>query len=629
MMKMATRKPCGTVSQQKVGTIFPGLSPEQRISALIKVSEHIACSLFEIMLINEAAESVAEMLAEDHPDASTLYLSFCEDDQQCLEAHNALKPAVSAVTILKAYSHLTKSAKGMSASKITYNSLILLFEKMAATHLLSEKRRYLRSLAVLVSLHPTAFRHESIIRTLLRELMDLVKEAALRSTVLHMIDWGLLHISIKAQKDDAKLSALVIRTLRQLAHHSGSSEVDAWIAIRAPVWVEQTLLKECFPSVLPLWPAEWRDTFEALGITSVEDPLVLVRERPASSALILAKAIRQINTDSAGTAVKDERDENQFWDLKATLPVSDWDADGARALLDIVYSNGARVHIPNPQTCRAVAVDETVRALSTRFRDEPRVLHQASMFYHLLHLEQESPSVSLRTRVRKCLQALSDSLSILNKRGALAPSAANQLALLLHFPSSESSEISGDDDVDFGVGFDASHPDGAKSWSTSLASSFCITLSATDPSYAQLLPLLRHERTAADILIPFITQAYLTPNALCATEDRQKKLGDYFTKILQTKSSSLSALEGIIRIVLHLRHYNPPQRSESSLRSDASTLNFIGWLDLDYLSLCEAGLRCKEFTTALLFLDLANESATGPNALDLSDPRVQQVCLLI
>ena len=119
-------------------------------------------------------------------------------------------------------------------------------------------------------------------------------------------------------------------------------------------------------------------------------------------------------------------------------------------------------------------------------------------------------------------------------------------------------------------------------------------------------------------LLPYLVQAYLSSRAVIdkgQIEDRVRLLSGHFVMVLQYPLAATDTILAILKIVLHLRHFQPPYRSD--------LLGYDFWLDIDFLLLSEASIRCEAYTTALLFLESAR--AKNASAVDLFDVRVQNV----
>jgi ataxia telangiectasia mutated family protein len=91
----------------------------------------------------------------------------------------------------------------------------------------------------------------------------------------------------------------------------------------------------------------------------------------------------------------------------------------------------------------------------------------------------------------------------------------------------------------------------------------------------------------------------------------QPILSNYFQTIIKSSNTDTKVLQVVLNIVLHLRHF--PQAPKKG------PLSYDKWLNLDFSALCDASMRCGAYTTALLFLELANEYSTEAQVQDNPD----------
>jgi ataxia telangiectasia mutated family protein len=147
-----------------------------------------------------------------------------------------------------------------------------------------------------------------------------------------------------------------------------------------------------------------------------------------------------------------------------------------------------------------------------------------------------------------------------------------------------------------------------------------------DSFFIRLVVLFETIDDAAEELLPLLVQSSLSiwlsgsgKNSAAKNElkDRQHSLSVYFTKVLQYPSASVETVKAVIDIMLHLRNYHPPYRTDE--------LGYEAWLDIDHLLLSQSALKCGSFATSLMFLDFSRDDLTGEAKIQLTDQRVQNV----
>ena len=130
------------------------------------------------------------------------------------------------------------------------------------------------------------------------------------------------------------------------------------------------------------------------------------------------------------------------------------------------------------------------------------------------------------------------------------------------------------------------------------------TLAGTDVFYAQLTSILQSDIAFAEQMLPVLVHTVLqsemangrsNPNDI----SYRQLLSNYFTSLLTSETVSVSCIRSIVDIILHLRHFRGPNKSDA--------LSYDKWLDISFTLLARNAIICGAYTTALLFLELDAE----------------------
>lgn len=129
-------------------------------------------------------------------------------------------------------------------------------------------------------------------------------------------------------------------------------------------------------------------------------------------------------------------------------------------------------------------------------------------------------------------------------------------------------------------------------------------LSNIDIFFGQLSDMLKLDPQIATEIFPLlIHQLLINDDHEFLHNSAKSTLSSFFRTILN-HTSARETRQTLVNAVLHLRHFD----------RDSNPLSYEQWLELDYMELCKAALSCGAYATAILFLQLAEESnAEGSN----------------
>lgn len=625
-----------TANAENVLDLLP--SPDGRSSReyLVSHSEIVVANLFPLINLLETNADIITILRGFDDDGRTAqsYANLAAHDDEPDSSPAVLEPQYPFWAVLQALIFLrTRFQETMSRRRMVFGALIRLVYAINNSYLVTEQRRYLRSLSLLASIYPKEFQQPMVLQQFLHNTINLLPNQDIAPVVLDLIRWGFDQLCAAKSVPDGLVDLLVmLSSMYTRLQNEGASAVAAEgltkiVRDNAKSWQQNTELGPAIEYAVVFWPPEWTKYFDETYELGFID-LANISERPAAiNPMALCK--RLVNKAGIGDVSVNREifTSSTFWHLKRALMSSQWDHDGVMAFLDLIYMSNGHLKAPDMQAIRILAGRSQLSDLGRRYKD-PTLVLRITVIDKILE-QTNADDYHLRTTAIEVLQTI---LPIINQMSEQAkmPSHLDDLVTLLvpSTPAAHSQERRIDvilEETDGWV-YKARSRD---VWSRDLALLLGALAARDDPFYLSLQPLLSAPGGATADFLPYLVQAVLTcgydehPDQ---TTQRAAVLSDHFAQVLQYPTAATETLETIINIILHLRNFKPPYLS--------TELAYNHWLSVDPLVLSEAAGKCGSFTSSLLFLEMANSSDAGrcdlsSTSCDLSSPRVQKVSIWI
>jgi len=610
---------------------LPGMDTETDLAGLLtKAKDSAGAALFELldgeMSIGEVKALIQKMTTDEK--AVSLFAQLMTVEADSAQSAPALYPSFPAGTVLKAYISLRKAHPSMSIAKLVYATLNSLFYQINNTFLVGQQLRYFRSLALVTALHADEYRNTAILELFLRELVALLDKPDVRTYALAFLKWGFQQTAF-ASRPMPNFSNIVLRLgaawtqSKKDAPSDFADEVEKWVAQLVPSWQQDKALSGAVTAAMTLWPPQlaahisgWPDpTFgelcELATTSKADDPSALIERMLAT----LQEGDLRANLT--------EFREHAFWHLKNAIVPNSTTTESLLGFLDLLYLIDGEVHGPRPDSLKPQVNDTPFNNLASRLKKEPEVFLRAVLVDEVVRLSTADDFKTRATALR-AFRSLLPYLGDLGGRGVLPSDTIELLSLLL--PTAVDRQSEGD--------HQARHPLEEESltrkaaslmeWAVPLAEYLCDELAIDDPFYKSIVPLLGTSNTITSGLLPILVQAFLSSNkSNLKNRDKQRidLLSRHLSAVLQFSSASIDAIRAVVQIVLHLRHFHPLYRTD--------LLGYDSWLDIDFLLLSEASIRCGAFASALLFLESSASNRKANDKLDLYDPRVQNIMYAI
>ena len=627
----------------KLLTSLPGMSANDG-DLLSTCVEDIATQLFALLdLTSTDAEIVALIDARSGKAQNGTNIYGFLMSSQTLGFHSApaLVPSAMAEDVLESLIFLAKNYTSISIAKVLFNTLSRLFHQVNDDFLVREQYRHLRGIALAVSLYGDNLTHPTILGFFLRETLPLLKLADIAPIALAMLRFGFDQIARAPQAPDG-LDQLIIalgsarESLVEAQNEELGAEFDSWIAERATSWQAVEAMKEPLSIAKSLWPDPLADTLDKISSPLFSELCRHAEKLDHTDLLPMALAMARTldyTSDRADSEMVSFQ-QGAFWQIKKNLHPSPGNAKAISAFIDLLFAGHGHVHAPSILAAQPTAEMQYLSKVNEIADSDPAPWIRRAITDRVVSMTR-LPGYKARSAALRALQGLipahsKDQAGAKASRGShkadkdgqvlgVPKTTLDLLALLNPLnrpkplpPTSTVSSLSTDNAW-------LKKTEDAQIWAASLAKLMCNDMSKDSSYYAVIPDLFETIPTAAQQLLPFLVQAYLSPCSTVEIRQRRTHLDAHLTSTLQNPSAAVETLRTIVDVVLHLRHFRLPWLA------DIST-SYENWLPLHPLSLSEAALRCGAFATSLMFLEeVRNDTVERKRAVDLYDNRVQTV----
>ncbi|WVQ63855.1 uncharacterized protein L199_002011 [Kwoniella botswanensis] len=587
--------------------------------------DRIAAHLWELLDLQLSTNEIAVVLNEMTPDqsAGTLFLELMTNDTLPI-ANTAIDPFAAAQNIIAAYQYLKKQ-NSLSTVKMVFNANIRLTSKINNVFLVSEQRRSLRSLSLLVVLHPKEFQDSTILQAFLREMLAILPQPDICGIALSMVAWGFRQLN-SLQGSISNLTDLFVQlgfarialSETSVSGREVGDGLEDWIIQSARIWTNNENTKVAFQTALALWPETLRGKMTEPYSPFYTDLVNLSKSKTMKNAGELCKQYLQVIKTGTKPEAIETFVQSLFWHLKGKL-MENSDTDGINAFLEILYLANGQIRAPPLDSMKLFSSykNSNITISSSKQIKDPEATLRSSIVQEVARLIDE-PSHQTRSIAYKALQGMLPMIEDLVSSSFLPTNVLGQISALtpIHIPLNNSDYPTLDESINQ-VGW-IKYSRSADHWCRELVKVLCQVVSTDDRFYQSLEPLLNSSTVSLRFLLPHLIQASLTCGASIHPEipfQRSKILSAHFSLIIQWPSASLGTIHSIIDTILHLRHFQPHYRN--------GELGYNAWLEIDYVLLSEAAVKCGAYATALLFLELARDQEGG--GVEDDDKRVQKI----
>jgi ataxia telangiectasia mutated family protein len=303
-----------------------------------------------------------------------------------------------------------------------------------------------------------------------------------------------------------------------------------------------------------------------------------------SSRLVDALSASTRSSDSSSVT------ERTFWALRNAMPI-ELRSSAASAFIDLFYV--APWHLQAPELPMLTA------AMSEPWlKEAPATLDPRGSLLAMLMTCLDGDRLELRHMAYRTLVSLVSGNQSVRDGHGLSRSDKKELLLVGELPQLPME--TGKSDLAVLINSDEwanLHHRDTSEWVAAFAPLIAMAAGKRDPFYSRLGPLLKVEGGLAEKMLPALMQGALAMDYENTVS--RDIISRYLQQVLASSSTPTPSLRIIIAVILHLQAIQPPWLS-SRLASDA-------WLEVDFLTLTRAALRCKAYASALRFLETARD----------------------
>ncbi|TFK73765.1 hypothetical protein BDN72DRAFT_956320 [Pluteus cervinus] len=537
--------------------------------------------------------------------------------QENMRPHHPNLPAFGTELVLKALSWFRQYIPSSDTKPVSYHVLHELFASVQRSPLVNEQMRMVNGIAIWIALHYRDFDDATLLHTLVHGAASLLGQLDLVRSAQSILEWAFSCYAGSKRDQDSGLADVLIH-ICCLAHDYRTNGQDYELGLELEQWIDEKTyqlsktgeIRPQITSALLAWahPPSRKLARLMENRASEDSSTVLADHRVGLNKFRLVKRVR--DNASAKDYPTSQWAKLDFWRLKEYIPPMDQlQAEDADAFAGLLILNRGFIDSygqDQPTAASRARLRRGTKKSIKRFK-EPWADPRESTVLSLLAILEEGDL----TRAHTAYQTLRLIMSVPSQKIAIPPewptAYRNELSYLERFsrtsrrPVKKSiKELSSEAYLTASSDFPA--------WIAMTTTLFSDCLSAQDPFWAQLRPILESDTALAEEMLPYLVQTLLqTPNNPPSSDPTPAAcLSKYFSAILSSKETSVFCLRSIVDVVLHMRNCIP---------ATADRLAYDKWLKIDFTLLAKSAIQCGAYTTALLFLELAKEYSP-PERLD-------------
>ncbi|KAF8749128.1 Telomere-length maintenance and DNA damage repair [Rhizoctonia solani] len=550
--------------------------------------------------------------------------------------HDPVLPAFKPQTVIASlFWFLENHSTLFVESHLAYHVAHHLFTAINKSPLVNEQLRLLRALSIVVACLKQFRKDWTLLRTLIHGYSLLLTQPDLARMAQSALDWCLLSVPKHVAAITSSSPRLeVLGRMGRIAYDytRESDEFMRHLGDKLMDWVEgvtaklekqastslgdaQNLHPEIL-NVLALWPRELKYSELVLRAEELDsDNMSYILQHYASNASKFRTVHRLLSITHHETHYEDSRQsafaKADFWHLKSCIPLGDEiQNEDAAAFTELLFLNKGNVRTLTSDRHDAHSVDAIHRSSAVKNkRDSTSPLSAILVVLFDLVYSEDPAKVFIAYQTIGRLSNLE--VDLVNFPGTPSISRGVQQERAFYPQHAEFPLIIQPrllDELLVAEDLKNSATDYSL-WICTLSSYFCAVLSTikSQEFFAQLVEVVRTDEIIAKQLLPVLVHAVLQhedhqlgiPKDRYGTGTARSRISSYFTELLTRDSISISIVDCLIQVVLHLRNFYPLSGPEPR-----DMLVYNHWLDIDYRLLSEGALRCGAYTTGILFLEL-------------------------
>nr|ODO03836.1 hypothetical protein L204_00175 [Cryptococcus depauperatus CBS 7855] len=585
---------------------YPGIeAPEKADVLLQKTVNRVEAYMWELLDTKISFAGIVSFFNSSRGKRTTteVFEDIIICDLSESEEIPALEPSASIESIFAACKYLQVNYVNSAPERVAFLTFIRLSDLINNALLVSEERRYLRSLASAMMMYQEELRDPVVLIALLQELLPMLLLPDICEMVLSMVFWAfrwvlslkstpknLVDLFVRLGTITVQLSEtpVAIDTLINVG-----KKLESWIVTTYPQWEESGICSGSLKKAIPAWPDVLRARLPGNPVTSFDDILDLAHSKSLADSAQLCKQLIYIaknNEQHVSLAFQN----SLFWLLKSKLG-QQMENQGIEAFQDLLYLSGAQIRAPFLSDTNQAAMS---KLHDSYFKDKGSYMSIIGQVTLLLNDSHHQ----IRAAAYRTLQGMKTAIIEL---GVDANLPGPVIDILDKFePAHISFGIDRKGEIDLSELLKHSCRDQPQipdsTWVLSFSKALCTVTSDSTNFYIMLGPLLSTPGISLQDFLPFLVHGALS----CGASKRElltrsKTIHDYLDSVLQSNPVTNETIQNILNVILYLRNHDPPYNK--------GPLGYNAWFDFDYLSLSSAAIQCGSYVTALLFLELARD----------------------
>lgn len=484
---------------------------------------------------------------------------------------------------------------------IVMHTMQSICSSMAASVVLSERRRLVRNLILLVHYFQAHVEQSSaLLAACNRSALAVFAETDLALAVLPLLRWTLRKMGQGSIQGNALAfrhlaaaqTAVATCTEDELPRVLGflRADLESLIPLQSPG------KQRAFELASAIWP---RQDVPAAGVPSQiailgPDLSEIVEDQATDPAIVLLLATYDGHADLRPDASLSFKALHRVRSCLSTL-TTDTDAS---AVLELLYRT--------PSPLRTTSLEIFPHTKADRASIPPRVHILNRLFASFDRADLQARADSYRT-----ICAYIAPISEQGRKGEkfMSLMTLDYLKIMPHLPAPAQEASTASLTVllkERSWGALHHHGDGLR-WATAFASLVASAIGPSDADYQSLTRLFARDSTAAYDLLPYMVLQLL--KTAPESKSTSGTLSKYLEAILRSESTATTVVRAILSTLEYLRGCRPEEVSQgyTNDQRDNALLGFA-WLRIDPYVLCQAALRCQLYAAALLYLELVEDT---------------------
>ena len=570
---------------------------------------------------------VSELQSNKDPHVAEHFLNMSKYRQSSdFHTHEPNIPAFPASAVLTALGWVSKYIPQASLPSTTFHVLHQLFAELNQSPLINEQLRLYNAITLWLSLNYKHVSDTDVLRTLINGASITFSQSDSARCAQSLLEWVFSFLRQSNTDIGAHLAETLIRincaafdyTLHEEPRIASlGHDLMDWIEMQSSDMCFHKNLRRQVLKALSTWPRELSSQLQDVW-DSHDHPDVsklLGDQRVVSNKFRVVRRLHQLSLE--GSYSNEQFSGTDFWRLKECVPTSEQLLDGdIDAFCELLVSQNGQVdglvndYSSNSVRARHIQESEDLKKGKNPSTESTFYSAKKAIILSLLDILDE-PSIAHVHDAYLTLKKLASQMA--DNVGAIP-----ELELFTPFPRDIPTRPQPEMASLLTDGKYLELASDFQKWIIDISIFLDDILGSVDSAFLSLSSILQSNALFAEQAMPVLVYCILllerSAQRAHGPQSATEILSKYFMNALTYESTSVECRRTIVDIVLHLRHFKPPDIHEA--------LGYDKWLNVDYIILGSNALLCGAFTTALLFIQLAAEYSPS---FSLETPEVEAI----